>query len=265
VAFYSKEMTVKQMRRRCASILSGLDDGLIRTGKLSPEEKDIYFDCLADLKDSEKEAGASLRRCPALLFLSDKGVKGGSTVEKLRARIEQFEPDILFVDGFYLMRDGRSGKKDRDHKTVGNISADLKALARDLNITIFGTTQANREANKGFGDDLSEVAFADAIAQDSDLVMRCVKGKSDDGWPELLFTFPGVRDAEVRPFTINARPGIDFSLRKTSVNVKEFTESAKRAYLEDQGVDEAPKVEKPMEPAKRDTSRRGATKNRIRS
>ena len=260
VAVYSKEMTIKQMRRRCASIIAQLDDGKIRTGRLSDEDEDIYKDCLYDIKEAEQDAVDAGRRSPALLFLSDKGVKGGSTVESLRARIEKFEPDILFVDGFYLMRDARSGKKNRDWTTVSNISADIKELALEMDIPVFGTTQANREAAKGSGDDLAEVAYADAIAQDADLVMRCIKGKAPEGYPEVMLTFPGARDAEIRPFTLNARPGQDFSTRSTAVDVKQFIERAKQAYLNEQGVDKEEKKAK----NKRTTPRRQASRNRIR-
>jgi len=229
VAVYSKEMTVKQMRRRCASIIAKLDDGEIRTGSLSPEDEDHFFDVLADLEDLEQTWAEDTQRKPGLLFLSDKGVRGGSTIDSLRARVEKFEPDLLVVDGFYLMRDARSGKKDRDWKTVGNVSADIKELALEMDLPIIGTCQANRAAaqNKG-GSDLSDIAFADAIGQDADIVMQVVKGKAPEGHPMLMFLFPGVRDGDMSPFVINAIPGKDFSLRSATVNVKEFFENAEK-------------------------------------
>jgi len=264
VVVYSKEMTIQQLRRRCAAMICKLDDREIRTGQLSPEDEEYYFDMLFDLEELEQESALEGRREPGLLFLSDKGVKGGSTVESLRARIEKFDPDLLCADGFYLMRDGRSGKRNREWTTVGNVSGDLKELALEMDIPVLGTTQANREAAKSYGDDLAEVAFADAIAQDADVVMRCVKGKAPEGTPEVLITFPGVRDAEIAPFTINAVPGRDFSVRRTSVNVKDFIDHAKRAYLEDQGVskEEAPKVEEKKRTKK---PRKAAKKGRIRA
>lgn len=238
VAIYSKEMTVPQMRRRVASLIAGLDDGELRTATLSPEDEGHYFDTLDELAAMEDAQQTSLVKKPSMMFLSDKGVKGGSTPESLRARIERFEPDLLVVDGFYLMRDARSGKKDRDWKTVSNISADLKEMALEMNIGILGTTQANRSSDKDSKnvspDDLSGLAFADAIGQDADVVIQIIKGKDPStGKPVLLLLFPGIRDAEIRPFVINANPGKDFSLRQRKVNIKAFLEEAKRLYVEE--------------------------------
>lgn len=260
VAVYSKEMTVKQMRRRCASIVAKMDDGEIRTGSLSPEDEDHFFDVLADLEDLEQTWTDDTQRKPGLLFLSDKGVRGGSTIDSLRARIEKFEPDLLVVDGFYLMRDARSGKKDRDWKTVGNVSADIKELALEMDLPIIGTCQANRAAaqNKG-GSDLSDIAFADAIGQDADIVMQVVKGRAPEGHPMLMFMFPGVRDGDMSPFVINAIPGKDFSLRSATVNVKEFFENAEK--LDGRSGDTAP-APAPQTPAHPTKLTRGKTRLR---
>lgn len=243
VAIYSKEMTVPQMRRRVASIIAGLDDGQIRTATLSPDDEGHYFDTL-DALTALEDAQLTQSKKPSMMFLSDKGVKGGSTPESLRARIERFEPDVLIVDGFYLMRDARSGKKDRDWKTVSNISADLKEMALEMNIGIIGTTQANRSSDKDSKhispDDLSGLAFADAIGQDADVVIQIIKGKDPNtGKPILLLLFPGVRDAEIRPFVINANPGKDFSLRQRKVNIGAFLEEAKKLWAQEAAEEEA--------------------------
>ena len=240
VAVYSKEMTKEQMLGRCAASIAGVPYEKVRTGSLSEEQRNHYFDVLEQLGDVEDEWRGGAKN-PAMLFLSDKGVKGGSTPESLRNRIEKFAPDVVLVDGFYLMRDARTKKKDRDWKTVSNISADLKEMAIEMDVIVIGTTQANRGAEKDAknisADDLSGLAFADAIGQDADAVIQIIKGKAPEGHPILLLLFPGIRDAEISPFVINARPGVDFSLRQRKVNIKAFIEDAKKAWASEDGED----------------------------
>ena len=117
-------------------------------------------------------------------------------------------------------------------------------MALEMNIGVIGTTQANRSSDKDSKtvsqDDLSGLAFADAIGQDADVVIQIIKGKDPStGKPILLLLFPGVRDAEIHPFVINANPGKDFSLRQRKVNVKAFLEEAKRLWAQEAAEEEA--------------------------
>jgi len=234
VLIYSKEMSDKQMARRVASILAGLDYHEIKTGTLSDINREHYFDMLDSFEHWDKEINPDTKRQAAMSFLSDKNLKGrkGATVDVIMAEAEKFEPDLILVDGFYLMRDGRTRVTSRDWKQISNISADLKNMGQQLSVPVIGTTQANRGAAKGRGDDLGELAFADAIGQDADLVIRIFKGRDPvTGKPALLLVFPGVRDALLNPMIVNAWPGADFSLRMENANVE--------AFLKDNKVDDS--------------------------
>lgn len=229
VMVYSKEMSREVMMRRVASIICEVDYEHLKMGKLHPLKKEQFFETLEMLDEIEKHnQDGDCRR--SLMFTSDRGKKGSGagTVDALAAKAEKFKPHLIIADGFYLMRDGRTGIKSRDWKQIGNISSDIKELAQAMHIPIIGTTQANRTANKSDGDDLAELAFADAIGQDADLVMRVMRGKGPSGHPALCATFPGVRDTcSLNPFTINALPGVDFSLLQSTVDVAAFMRDAK--------------------------------------
>jgi len=223
VMIYSKEMSKQILIRRAASIICELDYFRIKTGGLNDSDRKLYFEMLASLQDWESSIDSNGKR--ASLCFIDRRLHGrrGSTVDALAAEAERFEPDLMVVDGFYLMRDGRTNVRSRDWKQISNISSDCKDMAQHLSIPVIGTTQANRGANKTRGDDLDEVAFADAIGQDSDLVARVFKGKSlSTGKPKVMLTFPGTRDSILNPFVINAWPGADFSLLQSTVNVEAF-------------------------------------------
>ena len=232
VLVYSRELAKEDMERRAASIVGEIDYELLKKGKLSPTARDEFFELLNALAEEEKMQQQGDRK-PAMLFIGDTDAKGG-TVDYVGAQAEKFGADLIIVDGFYLMRDGRTNKRTADWQQITHISQDLKALARQLKTPIIGTTQANRASNATHGDDLNELSFADSIGMDADLVMRCFKGVAPDGKCAVMFTFPGMRDGmQIPPFVINARPGADFSILQTSVDVGAFLKDAKRVNGED--------------------------------
>jgi hypothetical protein len=88
----------------------------------------------------------------------------------MRAFIERYELDILFIDQHSLMEDERKG---RDAITrASNISRDLKHLQTMKKIPIIAVSQQNRslvEEDKVI--DVSHIAQADRIGQDSTIVL----------------------------------------------------------------------------------------------
>jgi hypothetical protein len=237
VLCYSKEMSKKQMIRRASSILASVDYERLKTASLNDEQRENFFDIIENLGKWEKEQAQGGQQA-ALSFISDRDIGGkrGATVDVLVAEAEKFQADLMLVDGFYLMRDGRTGVRDRGWKTISNISSDLKDAAQYLNIPIIGTTQANRASAKTKGEDTDEVAFADAIGQDCDLLARIFKAKNlATGKPKLMLTFPGVRDSVLNPFVVNAWPGCDFTLLQEKVNVDAFLKEAASSEDEEDG------------------------------
>ena len=232
VLIYSKEMSDKALARRIASIIGGIDYQKLKSGRLDEDEEEELWYQLDRLEKWENQHGA------AISFLSDKNLRGkrGATVDVIAAEAEKFEADLVVVDGFYLMRDGRTGVRSRDWKQISNISSDLKGMAQYLKIPVIGTTQANREARNTTGDDLAELGFADAIGQDADLVMRVFKSMNlRTGYPKIMITFPGTRDAVLDPFVIHACPGLDFSLLQKTVDVQAFLKDKKDSDEKEEG------------------------------
>lgn len=240
VLVYSKEMSSRIMMRRAASIIAKVDYEQVKTGTLNEEDEQIYFEALEALEAWEKESQRDGRRA-AMHFISDRDMKGagtkkGVTVDILSAEAERFGADLVLVDGFYLMRDGRTGVKSRDWKQIGNISSDIKEMAQTLGVPVIGTTQANRGASKTVGDDVDEIGYADAIGQDADLTIRVFKAKNlSTGKPKIMLTFPGTRDSVMHPFVINAWPGKDFSLLQSTVDVDAFLKDKRSADEEEEG------------------------------
>jgi replicative DNA helicase len=254
VMFFSKEISSTAILRRITSIIAGVDYGKLTTGNLSVQDEEIFFDLLEALPDIEEEEEVNSHR-RAIYCISDKGKRTSSTVDDIIAVAESFQPDLVVVDGFYLMRDGRSGQRTADWKQIAHISQDLKGMAQYLECPVVGTTQANRANAKNPSGDLDDLSFADAIGMDADLAVRAFRGPNPSGKGASIMLVPSkVREAVIRPFVINAIPSIDWSVLEKSVNIKQFLETKQRMEMaEDQQMSGGASEKKasPPKPKKR--------------
>jgi KaiC/GvpD/RAD55 family RecA-like ATPase len=94
------------------------------------------------------------------------------------ALIDEVKPDIVAIDGVYLMSEA-SNAGQRDWKDAAAVSSNLKRLARKTGIPIIGVIQANKEA-EGANVTRGSIAHTDAYLQDADAVIsiNMVDGKS---------------------------------------------------------------------------------------
>lgn len=233
VLVYSKEMSKKAMLRRCASVICDVDYAKLKSGSLSDDERDDFYDALDSIKAMERDANRTEGRKPAMLFISDKKRAEG-TVDSLMARAEKFKPDLIIVDGFYLMTDGRTKTKKMSWDTNAHITQDLKGMAQQLEVAVIGTTQANRSGADSPTTDMTDVSFGDGASMDGDLLIRAFRGPNPEGKGACVaMTFPGMREAQLNPFLIKFNPGQDFSVLKQSVNLTSFIKSSKKMHAEE--------------------------------
>lgn len=217
VLVYSLEMNEKMILRRVAAIIAQVDYAKFKNGTLDPATQQRVWQILACLKDEELTRSNMSGHSSAFLATQPRGTASG--VNTLQAKIREFDPDLVIVDGMYLMRDDRQKIRNIDWKSVAHVSQDLKATATQFQIPIIGVTQANRSADKDPKKaDLAELAYADAIAQDCDLCMRVHKQK-DPGTheTELVLSFPGGRETTLEAFVINAIPSVNFQFKRAQV------------------------------------------------
>lgn len=88
-------------------------------------------------------------------------------VKEVRNLITAYRPDIVVVDGIYLMS-GASG--DSHWEKITSVSRSLKQVAEGEGLPVLGIHQANRNAI-GKRIDIEHIAYADALAQDADLLL----------------------------------------------------------------------------------------------
>jgi replicative DNA helicase len=215
VLIYSLEMAPKHLMRRCAAILSGVGYGKVKKGQLDRSEYERFFGALKAIKENEANDDGT----HSSLLITGKGGRNKGGVSSLHAKIEEFRPNLVIVDGMYLMRDDRQGTANNDWKSMRNISQDLKETATVFNVPLIGITQAKRESKKDKESskeaDLDEIAYADAIGQDCDLAIRVKRQRDKDtNEPELMLQFPGTREGMLEAFVIHGNPAINFDYKR---------------------------------------------------
>lgn len=98
------------------------------------------------------------------VYIPNRPVQDAKEVQGL---IYSYRPDIVIVDGIYLM----SGVKGDSHwEKITTVSRNLKQIAEGEGVPILGIHQANRNAI-GKRIEIEHIAYADALAQDADLVL----------------------------------------------------------------------------------------------
>ena len=154
--FQSFEMNNHEQQQRHDAMRSNISHGRLRRGKLLPAEESRYIDVL-----NKMETEHSFHLVDAV---------NGITVSALAAKIEQTKPDIVFVDGVYLMLDEVSGEMNTP-QAITNITRGMKRLAQRINKPIVITTQTllwKMRAGKVTAD---SIGYSSSFFQDSDVIL----------------------------------------------------------------------------------------------
>jgi len=215
---YTKEMSPDNMLLRIAAFLGKLPYREIRLGKLSAHEKAT----LLDLKEFVRYRAEVTGGRNDLIVLSGQDANGNDGVSWLRSRVEMYEPDILFVDGLYLLKDDRSMKRTADWQRVTNISRDVRQMVLKTKVPVIATMQANRSAAKNKEAALDEIAFADAVGQDITQGFRVINDKNS---PTIALVAGGSREYQLHGIRIYGIPCSNFGF-KSVMSEKEIEQAA---------------------------------------
>lgn len=216
VLVWSLEMNEMQMLRRIAAIIAHVDYDQFKKAKMDPATAARVWQILLSIRDEELLKINGTGHTSSLMVTQPRGESSGTSA--LQAKISEFDPDLVIVDGMYLMRDDRQKVRSIDWKAVAHISQDLKGTARIFQIPIIGVTQANRGADKDPKKaDLTELAYADAIAQDCDLCLRVHKQKDQNtqDW-EIVLSIPGGRETQLDGFVIHGLAATNFEFKRAT-------------------------------------------------
>lgn len=158
VGIYSGEMSENKVGYRLDTLMGNFSNGALIHGGASV--KNDYKKYLEHLQET----------VPGKIYvLTPQMINGPAGVSALRAFVEKYHIDILFVDQHSLLDDDRKGKTPVEK--ASNISKDLKLLQVIKQIPIISVSQQNRSTVEGKAFDTTQVAQSDRIVQDSTIVI----------------------------------------------------------------------------------------------
>jgi replicative DNA helicase len=97
------------------------------------------------------------------------GSAEGQTVSSVAAKIQAKKPDIVFIDGTYLMIDEQTGESNTP-QAITNITRSLKRLAQKANIPIVISTQVLTWKMKGGNVSADAIGYSSSFHQDADVI-----------------------------------------------------------------------------------------------
>ena len=160
VAIFSMEMGVEQMVQRIISMETGLSIQQLRTADISAGEQTLFTEAISRISDLP-------------LFIDDTpNITPTEMRTKCRRLQHEYGLDMVMVDYMQLMSAGRAYENNRVQE-ISFISRSLKALARELNVTLLSSAQLSRavEARQDKRPMLSDLRESGSIEQDADAVM----------------------------------------------------------------------------------------------
>src|SRR5258706_2570967 len=161
VGFFSLEMSAEQLATRIIAEQSGIPSSTIRRGGIN--EHDF---------EKIKDVAIELQHLP---FFIDE--TGGLTVGQLAGRARRLKPqeglDLLVIDYIQLLSGSSRRSQENRVQEVTEITTNLKALAKELNVPIVALSQLSRQVENR--DDkrpqLSDLRESGSIEQDADVVL----------------------------------------------------------------------------------------------
>src|SRR6187551_1611987 len=160
VGFFSCEMSAEQLATRILAEQTGIASSMIRRGGIKQDE----FDKIRDYS-------IELQSLP--LYVDETG---GLSISQLTARARRLKRqkglDMIVIDYIQLLQ-GSGKKSDNRVQEVTEITTNLKALAKELNVPIIALSQLSRQVENR--DDkrpqLSDLRESGSIEQDADVVL----------------------------------------------------------------------------------------------
>src|SRR6185312_7037476 len=161
VGFFSLEMSAEQLATRIIAERTGIPSSHIRRGGITEADFEKIKDVSIELQ--------------VLPFYVDE--TGGLSIAQLAARARRLKRqrglDVLVIDYIQLLQGSQRKANESRVQEVTEITTNLKALAKELNVPIVALSQLSRQVENR--DDkrpqLSDLRESGSIEQDADVVL----------------------------------------------------------------------------------------------
>ena len=167
IAIFSLEMPTEALGFRLLSAKSRINGNKLQTGRLSQDEKNNMNEALVDLSKMK-------------FYMDDQSnITVNEIFSKCRSIKNEHETkdkpglDLIIIDYIQLISPGAHSKNGTREQEVSEISRNLKALARELDVPVLALSQLSRgvESRDDKRPRLSDLRESGAIEQDADIVM----------------------------------------------------------------------------------------------
>jgi replicative DNA helicase len=155
--FQSFEMTNNEQLNRYDAMRSLISHHRLTTGTLTAEEEARYQRILKNLDKVDHK-----------FWLVDSAA--GQTVSSIASKIQTLQPDIVFIDGVYLMIDEQSGEANTP-QALTNITRSLKRLAQKSRLPIVISTQVLTWKMKAGKVTADSIGYSSSFFQDADVIL----------------------------------------------------------------------------------------------
>jgi replicative DNA helicase len=161
VAVFSMEMGAAQLAVRIVGSIGRIDQGHLRTGRLTDEEWPRLTEAIERL------------RTISLHIDESPGLNSSEVRANARRLSRQYGQLGLIVVDYLQLMSGNSSDTDNRATELGEISRGLKMLARELKCPVIALSQLNRsvEQRPDKRPMMSDLRESGAIEQDADIIM----------------------------------------------------------------------------------------------
>jgi len=200
VLFVTTEMGAEPLARRYASIELGINPTLLKMNMISSWNERRIRGLFTSM------AGAERFR----LF----SVGMNSKISAIEALCQEFCPDIVFIDGIYLLRPSAGDTKMKRIERIAEVFDETKALNLEMERPFVVSTQLNRQAGKGGKEgSLETISYTDSVGTHSSVVIAAKTGPTDNPWMSRWLEFLKGREGEHGKIAINFKfAPVDFEV-----------------------------------------------------
>jgi energy-coupling factor transporter ATP-binding protein EcfA2 len=156
VLFIGFEMTNREQGARYDGMVAGFDYTDLLYGRMNPKQRALLE------KSWEAQEGL-----PEMHFVHD--MSSATTLASVSAKIQQYRPDIVFIDGVYMMDSEIPDADPMDTRALTRLSRGLKRMAQVRKLPIVVSTQAlDWKWSKKEGLTAKAAGYTSAFGQDCD-------------------------------------------------------------------------------------------------
>lgn len=159
--FLSFEMSNAEQKSRYYAMRARVSHKRLMTGTLTDEEEQRYYHIVNSIQDMRDK----------FWFVDSTG---GQTVSAIASKIQNKNPDIVFIDGTYLMIDEQTGESNTP-QAITNITRSLKRLAQKIKKPIVISTQVLTWKMRGGNVTADSIGYSSSFHQDADVIFGLQK------------------------------------------------------------------------------------------